>query len=102
MVISPLFGGKPTLIASLFAGELTLPSLLHTDQYDNAERVTEKGFGSKINVFTCSEAEFRDTIEAVLRDQEMRERVEAAARRIKTSNQGPRAAAEAIVNVADC
>ena len=64
--------GKPMIILPLFA-----------DQFDNAQRVHEKGFGIRLNPFDCSEEELLNAIEKLLNDNELKERLRQAVERIE-------------------
>ncbi|CAG2178331.1 unnamed protein product, partial [Oppiella nova] len=53
-----MYFGKPMIVLPLFG-----------DQYDNAQRVQEKGFGIRLNPYECSENELLDSIEKLLNDK---------------------------------
>ncbi|CAG2109691.1 unnamed protein product [Medioppia subpectinata] len=59
--------GKPMIIMPLFA-----------DQYDNAQRVMEKGFGIRLNPHTVSEHELLNSIEKLLNDKELKHKLSVA------------------------
>ena len=59
---------------------------LFADQYDNAQRVTEKGYGARLETYAFTEAQLIDTIDRLLNDTDMIERAQAAAKRIAQSN----------------
>ena len=67
--------GKPMLVLPLFA-----------DQYDNAQRVTEKGYGAGVETYAFTEEQLIETIDRLLNDTAMIERAQAAAKRIQNSN----------------
>ena len=59
---------------------------LFADQYDNAQRVTEKGYGARLETYTFTDEEMIATIDRLLNDNEMIQRAQAAAKRIEQSN----------------
>ncbi|CAG2104069.1 unnamed protein product [Medioppia subpectinata] len=73
--------GKPMIIMPLFA-----------DQYDNAQRVMEKGFGIRLNPHTVSEQELLNSIEKLLNDKELKHKLSVASKRMLNSNSLQKAA----------
>ncbi len=67
--------GKPQIVLPLFG-----------DQYDNAQRLTEKGYGIRLETYSFTDQELVDAIEKLLNDTEMQQRLKAAAQRIATSD----------------
>jgi UDP:flavonoid glycosyltransferase YjiC (YdhE family) len=71
-------GGNNTITECLYYG---VPGFVvcpvFTDQFDNAQRIQEQGLGKRVDPFHCSETELLDTIEQVLGDQTIRERMSA-------------------------
>ena len=59
---------------------------LFTDQYDNAQRLDETGLGVRIEPFTFKDEELLSAVEKVLNDSKLKERLQAASRRIQASN----------------
>ena len=55
---------------------------LFVDQYDNATRIEEKGYGAALNPYAFEDAQLLETIDRLLGDKEMRTRCQAAAERI--------------------
>ncbi|CAG2105195.1 unnamed protein product [Medioppia subpectinata] len=55
---------------------------LFGDQYDNAQRVHEKGYGIRLNPHTVSERELLDSIDVLLNDKNLMNRLSMAAMRI--------------------
>ncbi|CAG2118994.1 unnamed protein product, partial [Medioppia subpectinata] len=74
---------------------------LFGDQYDNAQRVMEKGFGIRLNPHTVSEQELLNSIEKLLNDKELKHKLSVAVKRIQNSNCNSKAA-EAVGNVNAC
>ncbi len=81
MIIHPLFG-----IILLF--HLPKPNLNFSiaDQFDNAQRVEEKGFGIRLKPYDFTEEELLSAVDRLLNDAQLNERLKAAAKRIETSN----------------
>lgn len=65
--------GKPQIVLPLFG-----------DQYDNAQRLSEKGYGIRLETYSFTDQELVDAIEKLLNDTEMQQRLKAAAQRIAT------------------
>ena len=56
---------------------------LYADQYDNAQRIDETGFGIRLNPFECTEQELLDAIEKLLNDNELTLKMKNISERIK-------------------
>ncbi|CAG2170231.1 unnamed protein product [Oppiella nova] len=67
--------GKPMIVMPLFG-----------DQYDNAQRVQEKGFGIRLNPYECTERELLTAIDSLLNDKDMNERLAVASKRMLSSH----------------
>ena len=66
--------GKPMLVMPMFC-----------DQFDNAQRITEVGLGAKLNPFSCTEEELLGSIDKLLADEELAQRMAAIGERIRAS-----------------
>ena len=66
--------GKPMIVLPIFA-----------DQYDNAQRIHETGYGIRLDPYNCSEQELFNAIEKLLNDNELKQRLEKAAKRMANS-----------------
>ena len=64
--------GKPMIVMPLFA-----------DQFDNAQRIQEKGFGVRLNPFDCSEEELLKAIEMLLSDEKLKKKLRQAVERME-------------------
>jgi UDP:flavonoid glycosyltransferase YjiC (YdhE family) len=80
--------GKPMIALPLF-----------WDQYDNAQRLDETGFGVRLDPYRFGEPDIRAAIERLLADAPLRERLGAISRRLR-ANPGAVSAAELIEGVA--
>jgi UDP:flavonoid glycosyltransferase YjiC (YdhE family) len=63
-VTETLHFGKPLIVLPLF-----------WDQYENAQRVDELGFGVRLNTYGFADAELTDAVEKLLADRALRARL---------------------------
>ncbi|NP_001310071.1 uncharacterized UDP-glucosyltransferase YjiC-like [Tetranychus urticae] len=68
-------GGNNSLVETLYFGKPFIVMPLFGDQHDNARRVVDKKIGKWLHPFRVSEDELLKTIDEVLSDEEMHERV---------------------------
>jgi MGT family glycosyltransferase len=61
-------GGNNTVTESLYFGKPMVVLPLFWDQYDNAQRIHETGFGRRLDTYGHSPHELRDTVDALLHD----------------------------------
>ena len=80
--------GKPMIVLPLF-----------WDQYDNAQRIDETGYGRRLNTYAHEPGELRDAIAALLGDEELRARLATTSRRLQ-GVRGTERAADLIERVA--
>jgi UDP:flavonoid glycosyltransferase YjiC (YdhE family) len=92
-------GGNNTTTECFHFGKPLIALPLFWDQYDNAQRVEETGFGVRLRTYDFEERELLDAVERLLADTTVRPRLEAIARRLHASP-GTAAAAAAIERVA--
>ncbi|MCS7005942.1 MAG: glycosyltransferase [Thermoleophilia bacterium] len=81
--------GKPMIALPLF-----------WDQYDNAQRVHETGFGRRLATYAFEEQELLDAVEELLADEALHARMRAVASRLQ-ADPGRRRAAELIERLAE-
>jgi MGT family glycosyltransferase len=86
-------GGNNTTTEALHFGKPMIVLPLFWDQYDNAQRVAETGYGRRLDTYGFTDAELVGAIEAVLGDGALRARAAAAGERIRAANGLERAAA---------
>jgi MGT family glycosyltransferase len=91
-------GGNNTVTEALHLGKPMIVLPLFWDQYDNAQRMDELGFGVRLATYTFTETQMRDALDRVL-TPEMRERVSGVGEAIRSRN-GVRAGAALIETVA--
>ncbi|OTF80649.1 hypothetical protein BLA29_011394 [Euroglyphus maynei] len=92
-------GGNNSVIESLYHGKPLIICPLFYDQYDNAQRVTEKGFGNRINPYKCKPEELLEMIERILNDRNINDRCRKISERMQKID-SPMEAAKAIIDVA--
>jgi MGT family glycosyltransferase len=85
-------GGNNTVTESLHFGKPMLVLPLFWDQYDNAQRVHETGFGRRIDTYGFAPEELRAAVDDVLADSALRERAAAAGEKIRAASGIVRAA----------
>lgn len=56
------------------------------DQFDNAQRIHEKGFGIRLNPYTCTENQLIQNIESLLNNQILLEKLKNMSEEIRSSN----------------
>ncbi|CAG2114844.1 unnamed protein product [Medioppia subpectinata] len=79
-------GGNNTITETFSCGKPMIIMPLFSDQYDNAQRVMEKGFGIRLNPHTVSEQELLNSIEKLLNDKELKHKLSVASKRMLNSH----------------
>jgi MGT family glycosyltransferase len=92
-------GGNNTVTECLHFGKPMIVLPLFWDQYDNAQRMDELGFGTRLSTYEFEPAQLTGAIDALLDDADRRERAEAVAKRLQASP-GTVSAADLIERVA--
>lgn len=92
-------GGNNTVTESLHFGKPMVLLPLFWDQYDNAQRVHEKGFGRRLATYEFTDEELERAIFDQLNDEKHRERVQQTGEHIRARN-GLVKAADAIEAIA--
>ena len=92
-------GGNNTTTESLHFGKPMILLPLFWDQYDNAQRMDELGFGKRLATYTFTEDDMNYALESLLGDADLTERMAATATAI-TSRQGTTVGADVIEAVA--
>lgn len=85
-------GGNNTTTEAVHFGVPMIVLPLFWDQYDNAQRVQETGFGVRLDPYRFSDGELLDAIRRLLGDDGVRARLAAAGERIRALDGVERAA----------
>jgi MGT family glycosyltransferase len=93
-------GGNNTVTESFFFGKPMVVLPLFWDQYDNAQRVHELGYGVRLDTYGHEPEELRGAIDLVLADEMLRERMRRISVRLQ-ANPGTTRAAGLIERVAE-
>jgi UDP:flavonoid glycosyltransferase YjiC (YdhE family) len=83
-----LHHGKPMVVLPIF-----------WDQYDNAQRVHETGFGTRLATYDCEPEELTGAVDRLLADEPLRARLSAMSERLQRT-QGTARAADLIERLA--
>jgi MGT family glycosyltransferase len=78
-------GGNNTVGEAFTFGVPTIVLPLFWDQYDNAQRIDECGYGVRLSTYEFSDEELHCTIDRLIADQALRARLEAASQRLQAS-----------------
>lgn len=92
-------GGNNTTTEALHFGKPMIVLPLFWDQYDNAQRVHERGFGLRLDPYRFTPEELTGAVQALLDDEALRERIAAVGADIR-SRRGLASAADVIERVA--
>jgi MGT family glycosyltransferase len=92
-------GGNNTVTECLRFGRPMLLLPLFWDQYDNAQRMHETGFGIRLDTYAHAPEELLGAIERLLADAPLRDRLDAVSARL-TANPGTVTAADLIERAA--
>jgi UDP:flavonoid glycosyltransferase YjiC (YdhE family) len=92
-------GGNNTTTESFHFGKPMVVLPLFWDQYDNAQRVDETGFGIRLDTYRFADDELTGAIDRLLADGDLRSRMAANAATIQ-SRSGTTRAADLIEHVA--
>ncbi|HEX5194304.1 MAG TPA: nucleotide disphospho-sugar-binding domain-containing protein [Solirubrobacteraceae bacterium] len=92
-------GGNNTVTESMWFGKPMLVLPIFWDQHDNAQRVHETGYGLRLPTYGFEPDALRAAVDTLLRDERLRERCDAAGRRLRMRS-GTTVAAELIEGVA--
>jgi UDP:flavonoid glycosyltransferase YjiC (YdhE family) len=92
-------GGNNTVTESLYFGKPMVVLPLFWDQYDNAQRIDETGYGVRLDTYDHEPAELTDAIDRLLADEDLRTRLGAISARLHAA-QGTEMAADLIERAA--
>jgi len=85
-------GGNNTVTEAVHFGKPMIVLPLFWDQYDNAQRVVETGFGVRLDTYRFADGELRSAIDQLLGDHELRARLDAVGAGVRASDGLTRAA----------
>ncbi len=85
-------GGNNTVTESLYFGKPMVLLPLFWDQYDNAQRIDETGFGARLATYAHEPRELIGAIDTLLADLALTERLAAVSERLRTAPGTERAA----------
>ena len=95
-------GGNNTVTECLAFGKPMVVLPLFWDQYDNAQRIDETGFGVRLPTYAHQPEEFRAAIDGLLADRALATHLDAVSRRLRAAP-GTERAADLIERLAaDC
>ncbi|CAG2164923.1 unnamed protein product [Oppiella nova] len=77
-------GGNNSVTETMYFGKPMIVLPIFLDQYDNAQRIHEKGFGIRLNPYECSENELLDSIERLLNDKILAQKLAKVSQRIQS------------------
>lgn len=92
-------GGNNTVTEAIHFGKPMIVLPLFWDQYDNAQRVDETGFGVRLGTYSFADSELTEAIERLLSDVALKARLAAASARVQQSD-GIKVGADVIEAVA--
>ena len=92
-------GGNNTVTESMYFGKPMIVLPLFWDQHDNAQRVQETGFGVRLQPYSVNDHELLGSIERLLEDDALHQRLGDIARRLQ-ANPGTAQAASMIERLA--
>jgi UDP:flavonoid glycosyltransferase YjiC (YdhE family) len=85
-------GGNNTTTEAMHFGRPMIVMPLFWDQYDNAQRVHETGYGVRLDTYRYSDEELHGALAGLLGDAGLRERLTRAGARIRAADGVTRAA----------
>lgn len=91
-------GGNNTTTEALHFGKPLIVLPLFWDQYENAQRIDELNLGARLDTYHFTDDQLTDTLDRILADHELRERVSAIGAAVRERD-GLRRAADVIERV---
>lgn len=91
-------GGNNTVTETLHFGKPLIVLPLFWDQYENAQRIAELGFGKRLATYAFTDSELTDAVDALLADTALRTRMAAMGADIRARD-GLRVGADVIERV---
>ena len=78
-----LHGGNNGIIEAFYYGKPMIVMPLCNDQFDNAQRIEEKGFGIRMDPNMCSQIQLTNAIEMILNNEQLINRMKVISQRIQ-------------------
>jgi UDP:flavonoid glycosyltransferase YjiC (YdhE family) len=78
-------GGNNTVTETFSFGKPMIVMPLFADQFDNAQRIYEKGFGIRLDTYNFTEEELLTAIEKLLNDENLKTKLSKISNRIQNS-----------------
>ena len=78
-------GGNNTFTETFFFGKPMIVLPIFCDQFDNAQRLQEKGLGIRLDPYQCSETELLSSIDRLLNDKMLIKKLQKISKRIQRS-----------------
>ncbi|XP_054162624.1 NDP-glycosyltransferase YjiC-like [Oppia nitens] len=76
-------GGNNSVTECMYFGKPMIVFPMFYDQYDNAQRVEDKGYGIRLNPYECSEQQLLQSIDKLLNDKQLAEKLQKLSQRIQ-------------------
>jgi UDP:flavonoid glycosyltransferase YjiC (YdhE family) len=93
-------GGNNTTTECFHFGKPMVALPLFWDQYDNAQRVAETGFGSRLATYSFEDGELLGVVDQLIADDELRGRLRGISEQLRSSP-GPVSAATLLEGIVD-
>ena len=78
-------GGNNSFTEAFYFGKPMIVLPLFGDQFDNAQRIKEKGLGIHLNAYFCNEKELLNSIDQLLTDENLAQKLKDISIRIRSS-----------------
>jgi UDP:flavonoid glycosyltransferase YjiC (YdhE family) len=85
-------GGNNTTTESLHFGKPMILLPIFWDQHDNAQRIDETGFGTRLPTYSFERRDLWETIDRLLADSDLRTRLDGVSQRLQASRGNERGA----------
>lgn len=81
-----IHGGNNSVTECLYYGVPTIVMPLFGDQSDNAQRIEDLGLGKRLNAYDCTRQELIESIDGILNDNKLVERVHKIGQRMRSQD----------------
>ena len=85
-------GGNNTVVEAFYFGKPMIVMPLCFDQFDNAQRITEKGFGVRMDPNTCTKEQLTNAIEVILNNEKLIKQMKEISLRIQNEEKSDKLA----------